>query len=64
MWIENTADSRRHYTDAFDDLVDDPVGDLPGDERGVVWDGPVQVTVDVGEWLCEHYDAIRPYEAD
>jgi hypothetical protein len=64
MWIENTADSRRHYNDdILGDIVDDPVDDLPGDERGIVWDGPIQVTNDVGEVLCEHYDSIRPYEA-
>lgn len=65
MWITNDADSRRHYNeDVLGEIVDDPVTDLPGDERGVVWDdGPLQVTQDVGEALVEHYDSIRPYEA-
>lgn len=66
MWITNDNDStRRQYNAAvFDDLVDDPVADLPGDAPGIVWDGPVQVTDAVGEALVEHYDTIRPYEAD
>jgi len=65
MWIENTADSRRHYNEELlEAVVDDPVADLPGDDRGLVWDGPMQVTKDVGEVLCEYYDSIQPYEAD
>jgi len=62
VWIinENTATSRL-YTDELSDLdnVDDLVEDLPGDERGVVFNdnGTAQVTDDVAEVLVE-YDTI------
>lgn len=67
MWIENTRNTSRHYNaELLGDLVDDPVEDLPGDERGIVYNdtGTVQVTDAVGEALVEHYDAIQPYEAE
>lgn len=65
-WIENTNDATSvHYDDdVLGCVVEDPVEDLPGDERGVVWDGPLQVADDVGEALVAHYDTIRLYEAD
>lgn len=66
MWIinESTGTRRLFNDDLLGDLVDDAVEDLPGDGQGVVFDGPTQVTEAVGEALCDHYDDIRPYEAD
>lgn len=67
MWIinDNAAISRHYDADVLGDLVDDPVADLPGDERGVVYaeNGTAQVSEAVGEALVAHYDTIRPYEA-
>jgi len=58
VWIinENTA-TKCLYTETLRDLddVDDPVEDLPGEQRGVVFNdnGTSQVTDDVGEVLVK-----------
>lgn len=65
MWIINhNDDSRRLYAGWMDDLVDDVVEDLPGEARGVVFDGPIQIVEAVGEELIARYDAIEAHETD
>lgn len=65
MWIINEADSVRHYnSELLDDVVDDPVEDLPGEQYGIVHDGPVQVTKEVGELLVEEYESISEYNKE
>lgn len=54
MWIINENEAtRRHYNE---ELMDEPV---EYNENGTA-----QVAEEVGEALCEHYDSIRPYEAE
>jgi hypothetical protein len=63
-WIrnENSASRCIYNAEVFEDVddVDDPVADLPGDERGVVWNdsGTAQVTAEVAEALVAEYDSI------
>jgi hypothetical protein len=65
MYIRNEqAATSRLYEPWMDDYVADVVADLPGDERGVVFAHPTQITEDVGEQLCDRYDPISEYEAD
>lgn len=65
MWIQNTNEAtRRLYVPWMDDEVESVIDDLPGDDPGIVFDGPVQVVVSVGERLIDEYDSIEEYETD
>lgn len=46
------------------DVVDDLVEDLPGDRRGVSFDGPVQLKKEVGEKLIEQHASIELHERE
>jgi hypothetical protein len=46
------------------DMVDDVRADLPGEGRGVVFDGPVQIDADVGEQLIDRYPPVEAYDAE
>lgn len=47
------------------EYVDDLVEDLPGDDRGVCLDGPVQIVDGVGEQLIDRYpDDFERHESD
>lgn len=62
MWIKNTNDSTsRLYEGWMDDEVADVVDDLPGDDRGVVFNGPIQIVESVGEQLIARYEAIEAH---
>lgn len=52
-WIETTNPATRRLFN--EDVVDEPV---TFNENGTA-----QVSADVAEALCDHYDTIRPYEA-
>lgn len=52
MWIETTAGTTRLYDPEIDTAV--TFND----------NGTAQVAAEVGEYLCEHYPAIEPYESD
>ena len=54
MWIQIDNDATRRLFN--DDVMDEPIT-FSGN-------GTAQVPGDVGEALVDHYDAIRPYEAD
>lgn len=54
MWIECTNDATRRLFN--EDLMDEPVMFSEN--------GTAQVNREVGEAMCAHYDAVRPYTAD
>lgn len=65
MWISNTNPSTsRLYDEWMDEHVDDLVEDLPGEKRGVVFDGNIQVTKEVGEELINRYSTIEEYDKE
>jgi hypothetical protein len=65
MWIINHNDAtRRLYAAWMADHVDDVRADLPGEGRGVVFDGPVQIDADVGEQLIDRYPPVEAYDAE
>lgn len=65
MWIRNNAESTVRLFEAWMlEHVDDPVAELPGDARGVVFDGPVQIRSDVGEELIERHDAVETHNTE
>jgi len=75
MWIKNTneATSRLYsawmaeYLEDEDDEADDgdpAVEQLPGNERGIVFDGAVQVSNEIGKELVERLDDIAEHDSD
>jgi len=63
MWVYNHAEgTARLYEPWMAETVDDPVADLPGETRGVVFERPTQIVAAVGEQLVERYESIEPYE--
>jgi len=63
MWIIcHTEATTRLYEPWMLEFVDDPVADLPGDARGVVFDRPTQIVESVGAQLIDRYDAITEHE--
>ena len=65
MWIINNNEATARLSESWmKDLVDDVVEDLPGDSRGVVFDGPVNVKREVGEQLIERHKSITRHETN
>jgi len=65
MWVYNSNEATaRLYATWMDDYVADPVADLPGDERGVVFDRPTQMIESVGAQCIDRYDAVTEHDTE